>query len=76
MFRIDLARTCRRLGRAAWSCGAHVRACAGGELPTRSLASVQRRRDFAEREIEHVVQQEGSALARRQPVERQEQRDR
>jgi len=29
---------------------------------------------FGEREIEHVVQQEGSALERRQPVERQEQR--
>ena len=75
MFRIDLPRTRRRRGRAAWSCCAHVRPCAGGKLPARRLAPLQCRGHFAEREIEHVVQQEGSPLERRQPVERQEQRD-
>jgi hypothetical protein len=55
--------------------GRTARTCAGGKLPARSVAPLQRRRHFAEREIEHVVQQEGSALERRQPVERQEQRD-
>jgi hypothetical protein len=52
-----------------------VRACAGGKLPARSLAPLQRRPHFAEGELEHVVQQEGRALERRQPVERQEQRN-
>ncbi len=70
MFRVDLARTCRRHGRAEWSRLAHVR----GQLPARSLAPLQCRSHFAEREIEHVVQQEGSALERRQSVGRQEQR--
>ena len=75
MFRIDLTRTRRRHGRAAWSRRAHVRAGAGGKLPARRLAPLQRRGHFAEREIEHVVQQEGRPLERRQPVERQEQCD-
>jgi hypothetical protein len=52
-----------------------VRACARGELPARRLATLQCRADFAEREIEHVVEQEGSALERRQLVEEEEQRD-
>jgi len=52
-----------------------VRACPSGKLPARSLAPLQHRGHFAEREIEHVVQQEGRPLERRQPVERQEQRD-
>ena len=43
MFRIDLALTCRRRGRAAWSCCAHMRTCTGGQLPARSLGSSQGR---------------------------------
>src|SRR5262249_23678645 len=74
MFRVDLARTLRR-SRAAWSRAAHVRACAGGKLPACSLTPLQPGCHFSEREIEYVVQQEGSPLERRQPVERQEQRD-
>src|SRR5687768_10624907 len=73
---IDLARTRRRPGGATWSCGAYARASARGELPARRLAALQCRGDFVEREIERVVQQEGGPLERRQPVERQEQRDR
>jgi hypothetical protein len=45
-------------------------------LPARSLAALQRRGHFAEREIEHVVQQKGGALEARQPVEREKQCDR
>jgi hypothetical protein len=42
------------------------------KLPARSLVPLQCLGHFAEREIEYVMQQEGSALERRQPVERQE----
>jgi hypothetical protein len=48
---------------------------AGGKLLARRLAPLECRGDFAEREIKHVVQQEGCALERRQLVEDQEQRD-
>src|SRR5215472_17843802 len=75
MLRIDLARTRRRRGGAAWPYCADVRACPGGKLSASRLAPLQCRGDFAEREIEHVVQQEGCALERRQLVENQEQRD-
>jgi hypothetical protein len=75
MFRIDLARAGRRRGGAAWSRRAHVRTCTGSKLTARRLAPFKRRGHFAIREIEHVVQQEGSPLERRQPVEHQEQRD-
>jgi hypothetical protein len=47
---------------------------ASGKLPARSLAPFECGGDFAEREIEHVVQQEGSPLERRQPVQHQQQR--
>ena len=40
MFRIDLARTCRRRGRAAWSCCAHMRTCTGGKLPAADCSVV------------------------------------
>ena len=53
---------------------AHVSACAGRKLPTRGLTPLQCRRHFAEREIEHLVQQEGSPLQRRQPLQCQQQR--
>ena len=72
---IDPARKRRRRCRAAWPGCPHLRACAGGKLPARHLASFQYRGDFAEREIEHVVQQESCTLERRQPVKDQEQRD-
>src|SRR5262245_52009423 len=75
MLRIDLARACAWRGRAAWSRGAHVRARASGKLPACCLTAIDRRRDVAEREVEHVMQQESSALERRQSLERQEQRD-
>ena len=74
MLRIDLARTLRRRRGAAWSYSAHVRACPGRKLPARSLAPVQCRGHFTEREIEHLVQQEGSPLERREPVKRQKKR--
>src|SRR5262249_22020155 len=64
MFRVDLARTLRR-SRAAWSRAAHVRSCAGGKLPACTLTPLQPGCHFAEREIEYVVQQEGSPLERR-----------
>jgi hypothetical protein len=70
---VSIPRT-RRRGDAAWSYCAHVRPCAGGQLPARRLAPLQCGGHFAEREIEDIVQQEGSPLERRQPVERQEQR--
>src|SRR5262249_3328551 len=76
MPRIDLARTHRRRGRAAWPRCTHVRACAGGKLPARGFAALECCGYFAEREIEHIVQQEGCPLERREPVERQEQRNR
>ena len=75
MFCVNPARRLRRCSRAAWSRCEHMRACAGGKLAARSLAALQCRGHFAERQIEHVVQQKGSPLERRQPVECQEQRD-
>src|SRR6516164_6909784 len=74
MLRIDLARTRRLWGSAAWSYCAHVSACAGRKLPARGLTPLQCRRHFAEREIEHVVQQEGSPFQRRHPLKCQQQR--
>src|SRR5262245_34932513 len=76
MFGVDLARTRWRRGRAAWSRHAHVRPCPGGKLSAGRLAPLQCRGYLAEREVEHVVQQKGGPLERRQAVERQEQRNR
>jgi hypothetical protein len=41
-----------------------VRACASGQLPAGRIAPFQCRGDFAEREIEYVVQQEGRSFER------------
>src|SRR5262249_25575432 len=76
VFDIDTTGSRWRRGRAAWSRHAHVRPCPGGKLPARRLAPFQRRGYLAEREVEHVVQQKGCPLERRQAVERQEQRNR
>src|SRR5215831_7275373 len=76
MFGIELARTDGRHRRAAWTYGAHVCSGARGKLAAGRLAPLQRTRYFAEREIEHVVEQEGSALKWRQPVEGQQQCER
>src|SRR5262245_59074444 len=76
MFGIELARTDGRRRRAARTDGAHVYSAARGKLAAGRLAPLQRIRYFAEREIEHVVEQEGSSLEWRQPVEGQQQRKR
>src|SRR5262245_28070 len=76
MFSIELARTDGRHCRAAWTYGANVCAGARGKLAAGRLAPFQRLGYFTEREIEHVVEQEGSALEWRQPVEGQQQRKR
>ena len=76
MLRVDLARRRRRRGGAARSSCAHARAGAGRQLAAGRLAPLQRGGHLAERESEHVVQQEGGPLQGRQPVERQEQRHR
>src|ERR671911_2715029 len=64
MFRVNLTRAPRRRGRATWSRVAHVRTCAGGKLAARRFVPLQCRGYFIEREIEHVVQQEGGSLER------------
>ena len=47
---------------------------ARGELPAGGRAAPDRRRDLLEADPEDVVQQEGGALERRQPLEREHQR--
>src|SRR5262249_32636409 len=76
MFGIELARADWRHRRAAWPNGAHTCAGARGKLTAGRLAPLQRLGYLTEREIEHVVEQEGSALEWRQPVEGQQQRKR
>ena len=51
-------------------------AATGRQLATGRLAAAQRRGDLGEADLEHVVQQEGRALQRRQPLQRQHQRHR
>ncbi|AIT07465.1 hypothetical protein MC45_15030 [Sphingomonas taxi] len=46
------------------------------KLPHRGRRTVERRRHLGQRDVEHVVEQEGGALQRRQAFERQHQRQR
>ena len=55
---------------------AHTRSGAAGELTARRLVAAQRVRHLREGIVEHVVQQKRRALERREPIERQQQRDR
>ena len=63
---------CRRRCRAFV---AHRTAGPCRQLPAGRLGAVEHRGDLGERHVEDVVQQEGGALQRRQPVERQQQRE-
>ena len=54
---------------------AHAAPRAAGELPRRLCGTADDRRDLLERHGEHVVQHEGEAFRRRQPVEHDEQRE-
>jgi hypothetical protein len=54
---------------------AHARSRAARQLAASRLAPAQRLGHLRERVVEHVVQQKRSALERREPVQRQQQRD-
>src|SRR3954447_4202376 len=76
MLRLDLTGSRRWCVRAARPYRTYVTACAGRKLPAGRFAPLQRAGDFAEREIEDVVEQECGALEWRQAIERQQQRNR
>src|SRR5581483_5004424 len=76
MLGADLAGTRWRRRRAAWLRGTNTRTGARGKLSAGSFAPRQHLGHFAERKIEHIVQQKGSALERRQPLENQKQSNR
>jgi hypothetical protein len=58
------------------ACIAHRAAGPRRQLPARNLSPVEHRSDIRERLVEDVVKQEGGALQRRQPVQRQQQGER
>ena len=64
----------RRRGRRAFV--AHGAAGPRGQLPASRLGAVKHGGDFGKRRVEDVVEQEGRAFQRRQPVERQQQGER
>ena len=64
----------RRRGRGAFV--AHRAAGPRGQLPAGRLGAVEHGGDLGKRRVEDVVQQEGRAFHRRQPVERQQQGER
>ena len=69
-------RDCPALAAGAGRFVAHRAAGARGQLPARRLGAVEHGGDFGERRVEDVVEQEGRAFQRRQPVERQQQGER
>ena len=66
---------CRPRIRAGRCAAAHTAPRAAGELSRRLCGTADDRRDLLERHGEHVVQHEGEAFRRRQPVEHDEQRE-
>src|SRR3954454_22914805 len=61
--------------REAWPCGPDMRPGPGGELAASRFRAVERRGDLGEVDAEHVVQQEGRALQRGQPFQREHERE-
>lgn len=63
----------RRIHMVAGTGLLHVAARAHGQLAHGRRIAVERLRDLRQRHVEHVVQQEGGALQRREPFEREHQ---
>src|SRR5262249_23111274 len=54
----------------------HVSPAARSQLPTGAFAALEHLGDVAELHLEHVMQEEGRALERREPLERHQERER